>query len=124
MSRYNTRNANNMSYLKVKHNFLQNSFFPSVVIEWNKLGLNIRNSKSLNIFKKSLSKFMRPSGSSLFSCHNLRGVKLLTRLALDLSHIREHKLKHGFQDTLNPICSCGNDIETSAHFLIQSSLFQ
>ena len=72
----------------------------------------------MNIFKKSLLTFIRPSGSSVFNCHNLRGVKLLTRLRLRLSHLPEHKLKHGFQETLNSICSCGNDIETSAHFLL------
>ena len=53
--------------------------------------------------------------NSVFNCHNPRRVKLLTRLR---SHLREHKFKHGFQDSLNPICSCGNDIETSAHFLL------
>ena len=118
VSRYNTRNTNNIPQFKVKHNFFRNSFFPSAVIEWNKLDLNIRNSESLNVFKNSLLKFIRPSGNSVFNCHNPRGVKLLTRLRLGLSHLREHKFKHGFQDSLNPICSCGNDIETSAHFLL------
>ena len=61
---------------------------------------------------------MHPYGSSVFNRHNLRGVKLLTILRLGLSHFYERKFKHGFQDTLNPICSCGNDMETSAHFLI------
>ena len=120
VSRYNTRNTdnnNNIPQFKVKHNFFQNSFFPSAVIEWNKLDLNIRNSESLNIFKSSLLKFIRPSESSVFNCHNPRGVKLLTRLRLGLSHLREHQFKHGFQNSLNPICSCGNDIET-AHFLL------
>ena len=118
MSRYNTRNTNNILQFKVKHNFFRNSFSPSAVIEWNKLDLNIRNSESLNTFRKSLLKFIRPSGSSAFNCHNPRGVKLLTRLRLGVSHLREHKFKHGFQDSLNPICSCGNDIKTSAHFLL------
>ena len=63
--------------------------------------------------------FIRSCESIVFNCHNLRGVKLLTRLRVGLSHLREHKFKHGFQGTLNPICSCGNDIETSAHFLLQ-----
>ena len=99
-------------------NIFRNSLSPSAVIEWNKLDLNIRNLESLNIFKKMLLKFICPSGSSVFNCHNLRGVKLLTRLRLGLSHLREHKFKHGFQDSLNPICSCGNDIETLAHFLL------
>ena len=105
VSRYNTRNTYNIPQFKVKHNFFRNFFFPSAVIELNKLDLNIHNSESLNIFKKNLLKCIRPSGSSVFNCNNLRGVKLLTRLRLGLMHLREHKFKHGFQDTLNPICS-------------------
>ena len=31
------------------------------------------------------------------------GVKLLPRLRPGLSHLCEHKFKHGFQDSLNPI---------------------
>ena len=50
-----------------------------------------------------------------------KGVKLLTRLRLDLSHSREHKFKHGFLDSLDPVCSCGQDIETSTHFLLHCS---
>ena len=72
----------------------------------------------MNVFKNSLLKFISPSGNSDFSCHYPRGVKLLTRLRLGLGHVREHKFKHGFQDSFNPICSCGNDIENSAHFLL------
>ena len=89
-----------------------------MVIEWNKLDLNIPNSKSLSIFKKTFLNFIRPSASTVFNCHNPKGVKLLTRSRLGLSHLREHKLKHSFQDSLNPTCSCGNDIETSALFLL------
>ena len=49
----NTRNTY-IPLFKVKHSFFQNFFFPSAVIESNKLDLNIRNSESLNIFKKAL----------------------------------------------------------------------
>ena len=31
------------------------------------------------------------------------------------------KLKHGFLDSLNPFCSCSQDIATSAHFLLHCS---
>ena len=41
----------------------------------------------------------------------------MNRLCLGLSHFHEHKFKHSFQDCLNPLCLCGNDIETSSHFL-------
>ena len=42
-----------------------------------------------------------------YNCNNPRGICLITRLRLGLSHVREHKYKHGFQDTLNPLCSYG-----------------
>ena len=98
--------------------FLKNSFFPSTIPEWNKLDHNIRNSSSFNIFRKSILKFIRPSANSLFNCHNPKGIKFITRLRLGLSHLREHKFKHSFQDSLNPFCSCGLDIESTAHFLL------
>ena len=77
-----------------------NSFFRSTIIEWNKCDQNIRNSSSFNIFRKSILKFIRPS-DSLFNCHNPKGIKLLTKLRLGLGHLREHKFKHSFQDSLN-----------------------
>ena len=40
-----------------------------------------------------------------------------------MSHLREHKFKHNFQDCLNPICSCGLDIESTSHFLLHCSTF-
>ena len=40
-----------------------------------------------------------------FRCHNPKGIKLLTRLRLGISDLREHKFKHGFLDSLNPICT-------------------
>ena len=63
-------------------------------------------------------KFIRPSSNSIFNCHSPKGIKLITRLRLGLSHLREHKFRHNFQDTLNPICSCGDDIETTIHYLL------
>ena len=61
---------------------------------------------------------MRPSGDSVFRCRNPKRVKLLTRLRLGLRHLREHKFKHRFLDSLNPICGCDQDIEKSANFLL------
>ena len=45
-------------------------------------------------------------------------IKLLTRLRLGLSHLCKRKLKHSFQDCLNPLCLCGSEIETSTHYLL------
>ena len=41
-------------------------------------------------------------------------------LRLNFSHLNGHKFRHGFNDTLNPLCDyCRNDIETTQHFLLQ-----
>ena len=86
-------------------------------------GPNIRNSETLNIFKKTLLNIIRPSGSIVFNCHDPKGTDLLTRLRLGSSHHPEHKFKHSCQDSFNPICSCGNDIERSVHFLLHCPNF-
>ena len=49
-------------------------------------------------------------------------MKHLTRLRLDSSHLREHKFKHNFQDTLNPFCSRGLDVEANTHFYLYCPL--
>ena len=106
----------------MKHNFFKNTFFPSTKIEWNKLVWEIKNSESIVTFKKIILSFIRSSANSTFNCHNPRGIKLLSRLRLGLSHLREHKFKHSFQDSLNPFCSCGKgEVETSSHYLLHCS---
>ena len=42
---------------------------------------------------------------------------------LSVSHLQEHKFKHSFQDTLNPICNCGNDVESAIHFFLHCPLY-
>ena len=91
-------------------------FFPSTIIEWNKLDPHLRSAASLGAVKKNLLKFIRPSPNSVFNCHNCKGIKYLTRLHLGPSQLLEHKFKHSFQDTLNPFCSCGLDVETNTYF--------
>ena len=113
-----TRNHNNILLSNVKHEYFRNSFFPSTVIEWNKLDNNIRNSESVSAFKKQILKFIRPSPNSTFNVHIPHGIKLLTRLRAALSHLREHKFRHNFQDSLDPFCNCGLHIEITIHFFL------
>ena len=47
----------------------------------------------------------------------------MTRLTFGLSLLREHKFKHAFQDTLNPLCSCGNSVKSTEHFLLHCPQF-
>ena len=120
---YSTRNANNIPHFKVQHSFFKNTFFPSVIIEWNKLDPEIQNAPSLNIFKNNFLKFIRPTANNIFGCHNLKGIKYLTRLRLGLSHLYEHKFKNNFQDTLNPLCTCSCDVGNTCHFLLDCPKF-
>ena len=121
---YRTRNnIGNIPRFNVKHNFFKNSFFLSTVIEWNNLDKSIRSSESLALFKKSILQFIRPTPNRTFNCHNPIGIKLITRLRLGLSHLRDHTFKHNFLDCLNPICCCGQDIETTVHYLLHCPIF-
>ena len=52
----------------------------------------------------SCSKKIQPSSNSFFDCHNHIGIKYITRIRLGPNHLREHKFKHSFQDTVNRIC--------------------
>ena len=103
--------------------FFKNSFFPSTVIESNNLDKSIRRSESLALFKKSILQFIQPIPNRTFNCHNPTGIKLITRLRLSLSHLRDHKFKHNFLDCLNPICCYGKDIETTVHYLFHCPIF-
>ena len=51
------------------------------------------------------------------------GIKYITKIRLGLSHLREHKFKHSFQDSINPICDCGNDVESEIHFFLHCPLY-
>ena len=112
-----TRGSDNIPLLGIKHNFFQNSYFPSSIKEWNRLDTDIRKLDSSSIFKKCILNFIRPSPNKVSNPHNLQGFKLSTRLRLGLSHLRHHKFKHNSLDTINPLCNYGSDIETTLHFL-------
>ena len=63
--------------------------------------------------KKELMKFIRPVPNSTY---NIKGLTLLTRLQLGLSHLGDHKFRYNFQDCGSPMCSCCQDIETTTYF--------
>ena len=75
---------------------LKTHFFLCVIAEWNKLNPEIRRSGSCNIFRKSILNFIRPSASRVYNINHAVGIKLITRLRLGFSHLREHKFKHNF----------------------------
>ena len=67
--------------------------------------------------------FIRPEANSVFNCNSLKGLKFITKLRLRLSHLREHQFKHSFQDSINPLCSCSLDVESTIHYFLHCPLF-
>ena len=64
-------------------------------------------------------KTIRPVPNSVFDACDPVGLKLLTRLRLGLSHLKEHKFKHGFDDTIDPFCLCNLEVESTSHFFLR-----
>ena len=116
---YRTKKADDVPYFNIRHN----SFFPSAVIEWNKLDSRLRKAKSFTDFKKNVLSFIRPKSNSVFDCSSSKGLKFVTRLRLGLSHLREHKFKHSFQDFINPFCSCSLNVQSTIHYFLHCPQF-
>ena len=110
--------------MNIKYKFFKKAFFPSSIIEWNKLDLAIQNTTSFNAFKESIPRFIRPAPNSIFQCHNSKGIKYITRLRVNSSHLREHKFKHLFEDAINPFCTCGVEEETTNDFVLDCSYYK
>ena len=59
-----------------------------------------------------------------FAVHHNKVFKLLTLPRLNFSHFNEHKFRHGFRNTVDPMSKflC-LEIETALHFLLRCRLY-
>ena len=121
--KYNTRNAADIPRMEFRHTFINNSYISSTIIELNKLDQDIHNAQSYGLFRKHLLSFIRPVANNISNVHNTKGIKLLTRRRIGFSHLKEHKFRHKFQDTINPLCRCGNFVESTTHFFLHCTYF-
>ena len=112
---HNTRNADKVETYYCRTDIFKNSFFPYTIIEWNKVDIDIRKSKSYATFRNTLLKLGRPIQRAIYSISNpvAVGLKLLT--CHGLSHLNEHRFNHNFQNCINPLCSCSLEIEPTSH---------
>ena len=94
-----------------------NSFFPFCLSEWNSLDDSIKVSPSLSEFKTKLNSLIRPKGNSFYSIRDHSGIKLLTKIRVTFSDLRDHRFNHNF-NCISPICHCGLDEETSIHYFL------
>ena len=121
--RSSRRHVNSFNTVSCKSEYFKNSFIPNVINEWNKLDPDIRSSTSYNLFCNTLLKFIRPAQRKTFNINDSVGFKLLTRLRLGFSHLRDHKFRHGFRDILNPLCPCSIETETTTHYFLRCHFY-
>ena len=103
------------------------SFFPSTIIDWNKVDLeisNLRASRSKSIFKKRVLNKIRPKKASFFGLRSNEKIRHLTTLRLELSPLNAHKHSYNFADTLVPFCLICESVEDTAHFLLLCKSFR
>ena len=81
----------NITFPKIIRTFLENI--------WNKFYLVIRCAHLL--FPKKSLEFVRPVENSAYRIHGALGIKLLNRLIVGFSHLRERKFRHNFLDNMN-----------------------
>ena len=95
------------------------SFLPSVIREWNNLPLDVRNSDSLNSFKRRLHDRDRYIPKYYYSGN--RKLQILhTRLRTGCSSLNHDLfLKH---ITDSPLCRCG-EIENTEHYFMSCRLY-
>ena len=121
--RTSTRQPNTFTSFFCRIEYFQNSFLPCVIREWNKLDPDKRSCLSYYSFRKAVLNFIRPIGNKIFNIHDQDVIKLLTRLRLGFSHLCGHKFRHNFEDTLNTLCSCSIETETTLHFFPRCQFF-
>ena len=114
---------NTFNSFSCRTEYFKNSLFLRYRCEWNKLNPEIHNSGSYNIFRKLLLNFLRSSTGKVYNINDTIVIKLITRLRLDLSHLREQKFKQNFQDKLNLLCSCIIEAESTSHYFLRCHFF-
>ena len=113
------RRPNTCHVFPCRTEYFKNSFFLHVIInECNKLDPNISSSSNYDIFCNALLKFIRPVERKVFNINVPYGIKIIARLRLGFSHLYEHKFRHGFKDTLNPLWSCSTEAETTKDYFL------
>ena len=84
---------------------------------WSLANLNISRTLSF------LNSFMNGINQILTLLKFIRPVKLLPRLRLSFSNLRENKFRHGFRDILNPLCPCSIESKIIAHYLLRCHFY-
>ena len=119
---YNLRSSHVFESSIERTTRFSNTYFQNCVHEWNLLDISIRSCQTISEFKRKLIQWVRPPKRSVFNIHDLKGIKLLTRLRVEFSDLRNHRYRHNF-NCPNPSCLCKTGNEDNEHFLLHCPRF-
>ena len=118
-SSYSLRNRDNITTVRTRTSQYYNSFLPATIREWNQLPLNIRQSPSLEIFKKSIKENIPPIPKYYFT--GTRQCQILhCRLRTNCSSLNQHLFKKNI--VVSPSCVCGS-VESTYHYFFNCPLY-
>ena len=100
----------------------RNSFYPNTVVSWNDIGPELREARSISIFKNNILKIIRPTKKSTFGIHNPKGIGWIFQIRVGLSPLKSHKMRHNFQDTPDDKYICKSE-ETTQHFILKCHIY-
>ena len=118
---YNLRKKADFQVPSTRTARYKNSFFPFCIFEWNKLDKETKSLPTMLQFQKHILNYIRPTRHFVFGIRDNFGVKLLTKLRVEFSDLRDHRYSHNFHCT-SPLCRCGIEDETTTHYLLRCSL--
>ena len=107
---------------RLRHKFLDKSFFPRVAIMWDSLPKDVTLAPSMIDFKQMLSEHMKPKKLKILSYGSKFGNSLQTQLRVGQSQLNSHLHKIGLSNTTN--CKCGHHDETTSHLLHSCPLYK
>ena len=113
---YNLRNKDNITPFNAKSESLLTSFFPSALIEWNRLNITQRYIGSLADFKKSLTKKLEKN-PKYYLIGQRKGQIMHTRIPLQCSALHYHLYQIKISNS--PLCECQLGYETPDHYFFR-----
>ena len=93
-------------------------FFPYFLKDGSNFNKGIRNIESSNKRKKT-----QPKEISGFTVNDTNGIKLLTRVRLNFTRSHEHKFRQDFRYTIDSMCKCDKEAETTLHYRLRCNLY-
>ena len=117
---HNTRNSENIPLIFCRSEQRRNSFFPSTIRSWRSLESNIRQSSSLNNFKKQLKRHVDKAPAYY---HGGDRVAQIHHARMRMHCCTVNDFMYRCDLTASPQCACGAVKETVEHFLTDCPRF-